>query len=138
VQTLGHADGSIQETFARTALLVTDYSSAAFEAALIGRPVLYYQFDRREILREHIYTEGYFDYARDGFGEVTDDAGTLAALIRAYVADGCRMKPDYAARAEAFFAFRDGDNCRRNYEAVLARSRPNALSRPSGVFGTDA
>jgi glycosyltransferase involved in cell wall biosynthesis len=132
VLALDHARKPIQEVFAEAALLVTDYSSAAFDTALIGRPVIYYQFDRSEILEEHIYAKGYFDYERDGFGEVVEDGETLATLIRATVADGCRMKPQYTARAEAFFAFRDGENCRRNYEAVLERSRPFKPDRRSG------
>ena len=39
-------DGAdVQEYFARSAVLVTDYSSMAFNAAYMDRPVVYFQFD---------------------------------------------------------------------------------------------
>ena len=45
VQPLSYQDHTVQELFARAAVLVTDYSSIAFNAAYIERPVVYFQFD---------------------------------------------------------------------------------------------
>ena len=61
----------VQKLFPRAAALVTDYSSIAFDPAYIGRPVVYFQFDRNEFLSgSHGWRGGYFDYYRDGFGPV--------------------------------------------------------------------
>ena len=43
-----------------TDLLVTDYSSSIFEAALIDIPMIFYAFDLEEYLRER---DLYFDFA---------------------------------------------------------------------------
>jgi CDP-glycerol glycerophosphotransferase (TagB/SpsB family)/glycosyltransferase involved in cell wall biosynthesis len=51
-------------------LLVTDYSSVAFDAAQIRLPVVYFQFDKRVFEESHSYTSGYFSYEEDGFGPV--------------------------------------------------------------------
>ncbi len=65
-----------QELFARARVLVTDFSSVAFNAAYLERPVVYYQFDAESVLEgEHVGRRGYFDYTRHGFGPVAGHPG---------------------------------------------------------------
>ncbi|MFP5283840.1 MAG: CDP-glycerol:glycerophosphate glycerophosphotransferase, partial [Actinomycetes bacterium] len=45
VRSFSFAGVDVQRLFARAAVLVTDYSSIAFNAAYIDRPVVYFQFD---------------------------------------------------------------------------------------------
>ena len=63
-------DTSWRELFARGSILVTDYSSVAFDFAYLKKPVIYCQFDRKEFFQSHTYQEGYFDYGKMGFGEI--------------------------------------------------------------------
>ncbi len=124
-----HADivpdvgGSIQDALAGAALLVTDYSSIAFDFALLRRPVLYFQFDSEHFYASH-HGRGYFDYATDGFGTVALNAEELLDNIEEAAAEGFAMPRVFRQRAESFFAHADGGNCRRVYEAVLEASRP--------------
>jgi CDP-glycerol glycerophosphotransferase (TagB/SpsB family) len=119
------AGGSIQDILADTALLITDYSSVAMEIALLQRPILYFQFDRETFFtQDHSYTKGYFDYDRDGFGPVLTTIEALCARATSCMEEGCRMDAVYRERAEAFFAFRDQDNCRRVYEALCGYCQP--------------
>ena len=108
------------DLFAQSALMVTDYSSVAFDFAYLGKPVIYCQFDREEFFSQHTYTKGYFDYERDGFGEVEQELEGAVARISEYLEHGCQMKDIYQSRAEKFFAYRDRQNCQRVYEAVMA------------------
>jgi CDP-glycerol glycerophosphotransferase (TagB/SpsB family) len=118
---LPDAGGSIQDILADTALLITDYSSIAMDFALLHRPILYFQFDADTFFTsDHSYTKGYFDYERDGFGEVAPTVETLLALAREYLASGCPMQAIYRRRADAFFAFSDQNNCQRVYAALTA------------------
>ncbi|HGG0885117.1 TPA: CDP-glycerol glycerophosphotransferase family protein, partial [Campylobacter jejuni] len=68
---------SMQELFCKSSLMITDYSSVAFEMAILNKPVLYYQFDKDEFFAKHSYTQGYFNYEKDGFGEVFEDINIL-------------------------------------------------------------
>ncbi|EDN6449088.1 glycosyltransferase [Campylobacter jejuni] len=68
---------SMQELFCKSSLMITDYSSVAFEMAILNKPVLYYQFDKDEFFAKHSYTQGYFNYEKDGFGEVFEDIDIL-------------------------------------------------------------
>lgn len=116
-------DKPYREIFAETDLLVTDYSSVAFDFAYLNKPVLYTQFDYKEFFSgAHSYTEGYFDYERDGFGEVTHTLEETVSRIVAYMENGCRMEPKYHQRIMNTFAFQDTQCCARVLERLLALS----------------
>ena len=130
VQT-GAAGHSIQATFQRGRMLITDYSSVAFEMALLGRGVFYYQFDRDRIFKGiHHSREGYFDYERDGFGPVCPDLDTLHDQLERALANGGNVDAVYARRARETFKWRDGNACRRTVQAIERLDTPDAV-RPS-------
>ncbi|HEH5350566.1 TPA: CDP-glycerol glycerophosphotransferase family protein, partial [Campylobacter coli] len=57
---------SFQKKFQNCDLMITDYTSAAFEIAYLGKPVIYYQFDQEYFFNNHSYKKGWFDYETDG------------------------------------------------------------------------
>ena len=104
----------VRDLFARAAVLVTDYSSTAFNAAYIGRPVVYFQFDHTPgVESRHVGLPGYFDYARDGFGPVTHSLDEAQREIRATVAHGREPRSPWRERINATFPVRDDQNCAR-------------------------
>lgn len=117
-------DTSYNEVYAQSSLVITDYSSAVFDFAYLRKPIVYCQFDAEEFFAgEHVCTRGYFDYERDGFGEVEHDLeGTVARIIE-YMESGCRLKEKYRERIDKFFAFNDQNNCRRVYEKIMELDR---------------
>ncbi len=113
-----------RDVYAQSELVVTDYSSAVFDFAYLRKPVLYCQFDREEFYQgEHVYTEGYFDYQRDGFGEVEEDLERLVDRIIEYLDRKCMLKQRYRERIDRFFAFNDKENCKRVYEKTKSMER---------------
>jgi CDP-glycerol glycerophosphotransferase (TagB/SpsB family) len=124
VQPLSYQDNSVQELFARAAVLVTDYSSIAFNAAYIERPVVYFQFDADRVLGGgHVGQRGYFSYERDGFGPVTATVAEAEAAIVQTVRAGRSPGSVYQERIDATFPDRDGRCCRRVTEAIIASAR---------------
>lgn len=117
-----------RDIFETSSLIVTDYSSVAFDFAYLKKPVLYAQFDRAEFFRGHTYTQGYFDYDTMGFGEVETTLAATVDRILDYVDHDCRLKPEYEKRIRSFFAYHDHDNCRRVYEAILKYESSASLS----------
>lgn len=109
---------SYQEMFAKGAVLVTDYSSVAFDFAYMKKPVVYAQFDRETFYEGHTYDQGYFSYERDGFGPVCEDYDRTVQTLTGLVLDDCREPEEYRERVETFFAFTDKDNCRRVFEEI--------------------
>ena len=103
----------------KTKLLVTDYSSIAFDYAYARRSVIYVQFDKDTFYSMQGYDEGYFDYEWDGFGPVVYDyESTVQAIIDA-IESGCVMEEKYRKRVDEFFAYHDGKNCERIYQEIL-------------------
>lgn len=119
IQVVRHRDARIQDLFRRSALLITDFSSVAFEMAYLGRPVLYYQFDRKSVFSgRHLTQPGYFDYFADGFGPVLLREEELLEALDALLKRGALPEPEYLERMERTFAFRDGGNCLRAFKAI--------------------
>jgi glycosyltransferase involved in cell wall biosynthesis len=124
-------EGDVQALFARARVLVTDFSSVAFNAAYLDRPVVYYQFDEELVLGgAHVGRAGYFDYRRDGFGPVTVDAdGAVRATVDA-LEQGPDPAPAYRSRIGATFPERDGKCCERVFAAIRASTRDQSTAPP--------
>jgi glycosyltransferase involved in cell wall biosynthesis/CDP-glycerol glycerophosphotransferase (TagB/SpsB family) len=110
---------NVQETFARAWVMVTDYSSMAFNAAYIDRPLVYFQFDRDKFFSGgHPGKPGYFNYERDGFGPVVVDLDAAEKAITEAVEQGPNPAPEYWARIAEAFPNRDGKCCERVANAI--------------------
>lgn len=108
---------SYRDVFAQTDLMITDYSSVAFDFAYLRKPIVYSQFDKESFFSgEHSYTEGYFDYERDGFGEVENSLDKVIDRVIEYMKAGCKLKPEYEERINKTFAFSDQNCCKRVME----------------------
>lgn len=109
-----------RDLYADSKLVVTDYSSAVFDFAYLRKPVVYFQQDVNEFFSgKHLYDKGYFDYERDGFGEVEYTSEALVDRIIEYMQNGCKLKDKYKERIEKTFPFHDKDNCKRVYEEII-------------------
>lgn len=107
-----------RDLFCRGSVLVTDYSSVAFDFAYLRKPVVYAQGDREEFFRSHLYSEGYFSYDRDGFGPVVKSVPELVDALVSLLTSSAEMEAEYRDRADRFFAFSGGGNCDRLRRAI--------------------
>ena len=126
IQLWSAKDGSIQELFQKSSMMITDYSSVHFEMGALGKPVLYYQFDKDEFFRDgHVFQQGYFSYEKHGFGAVVDNQEELFAELEILIKNSCMAQEPYATRLRDTFPFRDGQNCERVYKAIVALDEPD-------------
>lgn len=127
IQRLAFVGVDVQALYGRCALLVTDYSSVAFNMAYLDRPVVYFQFDHDAMAHgAHVGRAGYFDYRRDGFGPVVEDLDAAVQATIESIERGPFPSPLYQARIDQTFVQRDGGASARVVAAV------EELSRPSG------
>lgn len=104
-----------QTLFNNGSLLITDYSSVAFDFAYLYKPVIYYQYgdDYHFDLKN-----SFFDYETMGLGEIAKEEDELVDYIIEYIENDCKIKEMYSKRVSDFFLFTDKNNCKRVHEAI--------------------
>ena len=126
IKIYSYSEGNIQSVFQNSSILITDYSSVAFDVAYLNKAILYYQFDYDEVFSSgnHTYQKGYFDYNRDGFGVVAYNETELLAALKDLVDNQAKVPDLYQTRIDKTFQFRDSNNCERVYQAILDLDKP--------------
>ncbi|WP_025134050.1 CDP-glycerol glycerophosphotransferase family protein [Leucobacter sp. PH1c] len=125
VRRVSYVGDDVQEILAGATLVVTDYSSQAFEGAFCNAPSVYFQFDREEFFSGgHIGSPGYFDYIRDGFGPVCEERATLEQALEEMISGTHAELPTYRRRIARLYPLRDGKASARIVGEIEARLRP--------------
>lgn len=110
-------DYDVQYLLKSAALLITDYSSVAFDFAYMKKPIIYYQFDESLYYKKH-YERGYFDYDKMGFGRKVNDVSDLLFEIKKIINNGFDVDEKYLKHIDEFFVYRDNKNCERVYKCI--------------------
>lgn len=116
IKIVSREDVVLQDLLKTSRLLITDYSSVAFDFGYMNKPILYYQFDTEEYYRNH-YQKGYFDYEKNGFGKVVSNENILIQEIEK-IKQIKGMPEIYKQRKSEFFKIYDNCNCCRIYKAI--------------------
>ncbi|CAM2076856.1 MAG: Teichoic acid biosynthesis protein B [uncultured Clostridium sp.] len=117
VKIVERANFNLQNLIKEAKIIITDYSSIAFDCAYMKKSLLYYQFDRVKYNKEH-FSNGYFNHKNDGFGPVVENENDLINYIEKYIL-GIMDTNKYIQRCKEFFPIYDKKNCERNYEAII-------------------
>lgn len=104
----------VQALLKESKLLISDYSSVVFDFAYMEKPSLYYQFD--ELTH---YKKGYFEYERDGFGDVVKEEDILVDKIIEIMNNQFKLSDKYQDRIKKCFRFRDNKNCERIFDEIM-------------------
>lgn len=107
----------VQQLLKDASLLITDYSSVAFDVAYMRKPILYYQFDYQQFRKEH-YQQGWFEY-QNSFADVFTDEIEVVKAIKQYINTGFALKEQHAKYIEKLFPYHDNMNCDRIYNAIV-------------------
>ncbi|ENN5836089.1 CDP-glycerol glycerophosphotransferase family protein, partial [Campylobacter lari] len=105
---IANQDESLQVLFYNSSLMITDYSSVAFEMAYLEKPTIYYQFDKEEFFLSHSYTMGYFSYEKNGFGPVVENEENLLKELEILLQNNCKSFSVHKDNIDSTFVFRDG------------------------------
>lgn len=106
----------VQVLLKESKVLITDFSSIAFDFAYMQKPLLYYQFDADEYYAKH-FIKGYFDCSDDGFGDVCNDTKSLLDKLTNIFSNNYGHTI-YHQRSMDFFGRKDQKNSFRIYNAI--------------------
>ncbi|MCL1906323.1 MAG: CDP-glycerol glycerophosphotransferase family protein [Propionibacteriaceae bacterium] len=109
-----------QEEIRRASILLTDYSSIAFDFAYLDKPVVYFQFDQATYFNDHTPEQGYFNYYEDGLGPVCVNVDEVLSQLVVLFANDVQLEYKYLERKKAFFYKIDRRNSERVYQEILA------------------
>lgn len=112
----------LQQLLKESSLMITDYSSVYMDFAYMKKPIIYYQFDYDEYRKSH-FAEGYFDYAKDGFGPIVDEENDLVELVKKYYFSNYSIDKKYNTRMESFFELHDENNSNRIFSILKQNSK---------------
>lgn len=99
-------------------LLITDYSSVAWDVYYQGKPVLFYQFDVNTYQEAH---GSYIDFKTDLFGNRTEDLDQLIDYIEESCKNDFVLEEKYAVQRKKCFKYVDQNNSRRICDAIIER-----------------
>lgn len=108
-------EAPVNELMMRSSLLITDYSSVAFDMYYQKKPVLFYHFDIDDYNK---YQGSYIDLENELFGDRAMTANELISLIDDYASNGFKEKKEYMDMRSKFFKYVDNNNCERVYQAI--------------------
>lgn len=112
------SEESMQDLFLRSSMMITDYSSVAFEMGFLNKCVFYYQFDQDEFYSKH-YKKGYFDFYNDGFGPVVENEDVLIKHLKDYLDNPAKFERNFKDRMKVFI-HKNGNACEKIYQKIVS------------------
>jgi CDP-glycerol glycerophosphotransferase (TagB/SpsB family) len=115
VQILHPDDAPLNQIIMGCSAMVTDYSSAVWDAIYQGKPAIFFQFDRALYLEK---TGSYIDFETDLPGECYLDIDGLIEGLQTTIEGGFVPSERQEEVSRRWFAHRDANNCKRIYECA--------------------
>jgi len=113
----------LQEYIVLSDLLITDYSSVAWDFILLEKPVIFYQFDLN-LFEKH--RGSYINMRSDLFGPSAYNIDSLTKIIRGHLDHNSIMR-EYKSKMtewrEKMFTYYDQNNCERVASEIINRLR---------------
>lgn len=116
----GRNNFDVQSLLIESSILITDYSSVAFDFAYMRKPLIYYQFDQKEY-NEKYHQGGYFKYDSNGFGPVVIQEKNLILQIENILKNNGKIEDTYLKRINDFLPPLDNRNSERIYNVILQK-----------------
>ena len=107
---------SLNKRIRECSMVVTDYSSIAFDVIYLGRPVLFFQYDQ-DIYNK--YRGSYINLETDLPGKVIYDLETMIDSLITMINNGFPLDNKYQKCSERYFDFHDSNNSERIYNAII-------------------
>jgi len=106
---------SVQQLLKESCLMITDYSSVAFDFSFLNKPIIYYQFDREKFLGKK---GSHIDLDNELPGKICYDLTNLLNLVEEYCINNFKNPIKYKKRSEKFIKYKDQSSCDRIYKVV--------------------
>ena len=108
----------LNEIIKKCHMLITDYSSVAWDVYYLKKPVLFYQFDYEMYNKVH---GSYLNMEEELFGERYTNHEDLLKGIEKQIKNNFVENEKYKHLRENYFAYIDNNNSKRTYEFISSK-----------------
>lgn len=115
IKILNFEDTQVNEKLMESAMLITDYSSVAWDEHYMNKPVVFYQFDYHDYMN---LTGSYIDIQDNLFGPLAKNIDELIDVIHQQIEQGFVNEPQYAKMRDNNFAYIDSNNSERIFKKI--------------------
>jgi len=115
VKVISQGEVDVQSLLKSSALMITDYSSVAFDFSFLSKPIVYYQFDRKRFIGKR---GSHLDLDNDLPGDIVYDLDEIINLTEKYAQSEFKMKEENRAKASKFLKYKDQNSSERIYQAI--------------------
>lgn len=115
VRVINQGEVDVQYLLKQSAMMITDYSSVAFDFSFLNKPIIYYQFDRARFFGKK---GSHIDLDNDLPGDIVYSIEEILDKVQSYAENNFKMKEEHKERAAKFLKFHDQKSCERIYNAI--------------------
>lgn len=113
-----YGEVKVNDLLMKSSMLITDYSSVAWDMYYQKKPIVFYQFDIEDYNK---YQGSYLNMETELFGDQVFEAKELIQTIQEYIARDFKEKDEYANIRSKYFTHIDKNNCERTYNAIVEK-----------------
>lgn len=115
LRVVNQGEVDVQDLLKNSAMMITDYSSVAFDFSFLDKPVIYYQFDRKRFIGKH---GSHLDLDNDLPGDIAFTLESIIKNVKYYAQNHFEMKLDKKYKAAKFLSNKDQKSSERIVEAI--------------------
>lgn len=121
VTIINQGEVDVQHLLKESMMMITDYSSVAFDFSFLAKPVLYYQFDRAKFIGER---GSHLNLKKDLPGPIVHNETDLVATLEQYARNEFQMEETYQKRTKKFLKYKDRNSNKRIYRVIQELPKP--------------
>jgi len=113
---------NVQELIKSHKLMVTDYSSVAFDFSFLNKPVIFYGFDLARFTNNK---ESHINIPEDLPGEFVSEDDQLIQMIKFYINNNFSQKSEHRVKANVLIKYKDLNASKRVYNVAKNLKKSN-------------
>lgn len=115
ITVINQGERDVQDLMKESMLMITDYSSVAFDFSFLKRPVFYFQFDSRRFIGPK---GSHYDLENELPGPISKTADEVLDQMELSAQQDFQMAPEYQTRADIFLRPVDSSYVETIYQAI--------------------
>jgi CDP-glycerol glycerophosphotransferase len=115
ITVISQGEVNVQQLLKESMLMITDYSSVAFDFSFLEKPVIYYQFDAKRFLGQY---PSHLDINEDLPGDIVRNENDILDRLQLYIDNNFKMSEENLLKSQQFLKYKDTNNNKRIKEEI--------------------